>query len=113
MGRKLESFDTIIRMANEEYKQNGSSSFFKSLAQKVIDNQRPEENFIFANEVKGADPIAHGRVILEFGDSCYNYMYGMEIYGCDYKAHVKFLKDHNEYKLAKKLQDEHTPICEL
>lgn len=113
MNRKLPNFDILCKMADKEYRKNGKTEFFDSLAKKVIENGRPEENYFFARDVKGADPIAHGKPVIESMDVEYNYLYGLDVYGCDHDAHIEVLFKLKEFKLAQKLRYEHTPICEL
>lgn len=113
MNKKLDNFNLIVKLAQQEYAQNGKSVRFNVYENSVLQNGRPDENYIFARDVKGADPIAHGKVILKYGDEVYNFMYGMDVYGCDHKAHIAFLKNKKAYNLAKKLEREHTPLCEL
>ena len=113
MNKRLMNFRDICKNANKEFYKNGKSAEFESYEKLVLNNQRPDENYIFAREVKGADPIAHGKVVLEYGDEKINFLYGMDVAGCDVDAHITFLKNHQAYKLAKKLQREHTPLCEL
>ena len=113
MNKALINFTSICKHANEEFLKNGKSNLFVSYENLVLNNKRPDENYFFAREVKGADPIAHGKIVLRYGDEEINFLYGMDVPGCDVDAHLAFLKNHQAYKLAKKLQREHTPICEL
>ncbi|MGN1222120.1 MAG: hypothetical protein ACI4TT_02690 [Christensenellales bacterium] len=113
MNKALINFDYICKCANEEFLKNGKSAQFISYENRVLENQRADENYFFAREVNGADPIAHGKIVLRYGDEELNFLYGMDVKGCDVNAHTTFLKNHKAYKLAKKLQKEHTPLCEL
>ena len=113
MNRKLTNFDYLCKMADQEFRKHGKTELFDYYANLVIKNGRPEENYFFARDVNGADPIAHGKPVLESLDVEYNYLYGIDVYGCDHKAHTKVLYQLGYDKLAKKLEYEHTPICEL
>ena len=113
MNKRLVDFNIICKFAHKEFKQNGKTETFDNYANTVIKNGRPDENYFFARDVAGADPIAHGKVVLDSKDGEFNYLFGLEVYGCDHKAHINLLYSIGETKLAKKLEYEHTPICEL
>ncbi len=80
-----------INYALNEYQKNGVSDFFKQLCQEVIDSRDPRSNYLFAKTMlrvtKEIDVLAHGRVVLEYGDAEANYDFARTIKGADCRAH--------------------------
>ena len=56
----------------------------------MLESKEPEWNYFFARDVKGADVMAHGRVIIESKDSRVN-----DWFKEDFEDEYKILKENN------------------
>ena len=63
------------------------STSIKKLANAIIARKDPLDNFIFADEIPGADVLAHGQAIIESKDPKWNYVFARDIPGAVISAH--------------------------
>lgn len=80
-----------INYALNEYSKHGITDYFRQLCQEVIDSHDARSNYLFAKTMlrttRDIDVLAHGRVVVEYGDAEMNYNYARTIKGADSRAH--------------------------
>ena len=111
--KKLDEYTFLIDSATKEYKENGRSEYFNKIENKVLAKNDASLSYLFARDVKGANVIKHGKVVLNGNDAQLIYLFAIDVYGADYQAHADKLKSMKMYTMAKQVEKENTPLCEL
>ena len=100
-----------IDIINENIEE-GNTEFNKKIKKlskiekRVIKTEDPILNFVFARDVMGADPIPHGKIVLEKGDAEINFRFATEVPGADINAHISKLEEMGQHKLASKVKQD-------
>ena len=59
----------------------------------VIDSGDSWRNYVFARDIKGADIKSHGQVVIDSRNAEYNYLFARDVKGADIKAHGQVVID--------------------
>ena len=69
----------LIRVANEEYKENGDSSLFEVCQKMVIESKDPKSIYLFAKLVKGAHIGKLEKAICQTNNAKYMFFFANDI----------------------------------
>lgn len=84
----LENINELITLLKSNKLPLG---FLKDCENKVLKIRDKKLSYKFAKEIKGADVLAHGRVIIESNDLEYNYYFARDVKGANIKEHEKVI----------------------